>query len=122
MRLLLDTHAFIWLNEGDDRLPASARAIVDAADELHLSIASVWEAEIRRASGRLDVHPMATAAERTGIPLLTITAAHATAAAHLPRHHKDPFDRLLVAQAQLESLVLVSKDAVMRRYGIAVAW
>ena len=122
MRVLLDTHAFIWLTEGDRRLPASAQASIEEAEERYLSIGSVWEAEIKRALGRLKTLPLAAAAERVGMPLLAITAEHATAAARLPRHHGDPFDRLLVAQAQLEGLVLISKDEVMRRYGVAVAW
>lgn len=122
MRVLLDTHAFIWLHDGDERISHATRAIVDGAEEVHLSLASVWEAEIKRARGRLEAPPMAEAARRVDVPLVAITAEHVTTAAHLPRHHGDPFDRLLVAQAQLEGLVLISKDAVMRRYGIAVAW
>ncbi len=123
MRVLLDTHAFLWIVGANDRLlSATARGLIEAADERWLSLASVWEAEMKRAAGRLNTPPVAAAAGRLGIPLLPITAQHATTAAHLPFHHRDPFDRLLVAQAQLEGLVLVSKDAAMRRYGIAVAW
>lgn len=122
MRLLLDTHAFLWLVAGDERLPTTARTLVDAADAVLLSAASVWEAEIKRAAGQLDVPPIAQAAHRARVPRLDITAEHATIAAHLPLHHRDPFDRMLVAQAQAESLVLVSKDEAVRRYGVAVAW
>jgi len=120
--LLLDTHAFLWLVAGDDRLPTTARELVDAAEEVLLSSASVWEAEIKRAAGRLDAPPIAAAAERASIGSLAIAREHATAAAHLPPHHRDPFDRMLVAQARCESLVLVSKDESVRRYGVAVAW
>ncbi|HEX6388227.1 MAG TPA: type II toxin-antitoxin system VapC family toxin [Solirubrobacteraceae bacterium] len=122
MRFLLDTHAFLWLIAGDERLPATARASIDDADAVFLSAASVWEAEIKRAAGKLDVPPLEQAAARAVVPVLAITAAHATVAAHLPLHHRDPFDRMLVAQAQVERLVLVSKDDVLRRYGVATAW
>ena len=122
MTLLLDTHAFLWLVAGDDRLPPSVRALVGTADRLTLSAASVWEAETKRAAGRLRVGPVADAARRTGIPVLAVTAEHAHAAAHLPLHHRDPFDRMLMAQAMLEDLVLVSKDQAVRQYGVPTAW
>ena len=122
MRLLLDTHAFLWQVAGKEQLPASTRKLIAAADEVVLSVASVWEAEIKRAAGRLEAPAMVEAAARAGVRLLAITAEHATQAAQLPVHHRDPFDRLLVAQAQAESLVLVTKDAILGRYGIAVAW
>ncbi|MFC3688566.1 type II toxin-antitoxin system VapC family toxin [Aquipuribacter hungaricus] len=122
MRLLLDTHAFLWLVAGDERLPASARTLVAGAELVLLSAASVWEAEIKRAAGRLSVPPVTEAARRADVDVLAITAEHAQAAAHLALHHRDPFDRMLVAQAQLENLVLVSKDEVVRRYGVPTAW
>lgn len=122
MRLLLDTHAFLWLVAGDERFPASARTLVAGAELVMLSAASVWEAEIKRAAGRLAVPPVAAAARRADVDVLAITADHAHAAAHLPLHHRDPFDRMLVAQAQLERLVLVSKDDAVRRYGVPTAW
>lgn len=122
MRLLLDTHAFLWLVAGDERLPASARALVAGAETVMLSAASVWEAEIRRAAGRLAVPPVAAAARRADVDVLAVTADHAVAAAHLPLHHRDPFDRMLVAQARMEDLVLVSKDDAVRRYGVPTAW
>ncbi|MFC5379340.1 type II toxin-antitoxin system VapC family toxin [Aquipuribacter nitratireducens] len=122
MRLLLDTHAFLWLAAGDERLVPSARALIDRADSLVLSAASVWEAEIKRAAGRLGAPPLAEAARRLGVDVLPVTAEHATAAAHLALHHRDPFDRMLVAQARLEDLVLVTKDDALRRYGVPTAW
>jgi len=122
VRLLLDTHAFLWLVAGDERLPETARTLVASASEVLLSAASVWEAEIKRAAGRLDVPPVVGAARRARVPVLGVTAVHATAAAHLPLHHRDPFDRMLVAQAQVEGLALLSKDEAVRRYGVAVAW
>lgn len=122
MRLLLDTHAFLWLVAGDQRLPASARALVAGAERVLLSAASVWEAEIKRAANRLSIPPVVEAARRADVEVLPITADHAHAAAHLPMHHRDPFDRMLVAQAQLEGLVLVSKDEALRHYGVPTAW
>lgn len=122
MDLLLDTHAFLWLIAGDARLPPSAQRLIDSAAVVLLSAASVWEAELKRAAGRLAVPPLASAARAAGIGVLPITAEHAEAAAHLPLHHRDPFDRMLVAQAEVEALVLVSKDDAIRRYGAAVAW
>ncbi|MBA2346679.1 MAG: type II toxin-antitoxin system VapC family toxin [Solirubrobacterales bacterium] len=122
MKLLLDTHAFLWLTLGDDRLPQSARMIIDASDDIVLSTASVWEAEIKRAAGRLRVPPVEASAHAAGIPVIPVTATEATHAAGLPRHHRDPFDRMLVAQAQLSSRVLITRDADLRSYAVAVAW
>lgn len=122
MKTLLDTHAFLWLVAGDERLPDSVRRLVASASGVLLSAASVWEGEIKRAAGRLSVPPLAALARAVGVTVLPITAEHAEVAAHLPLHHRDPFDRMLVAQAQAESLVLVSKDEAMRRYGVPVAW
>jgi PIN domain nuclease of toxin-antitoxin system len=122
VRFLLDTHAFLWLVAGDERLPIRARELVDRAASVLLSSASVWEAEIKRAAGRLAAPPIAAAAERSGVGLLAITAEHATVAAQLPPLHRDPFDRMLVAQARVEGLVLVSKDDVLRGYGVPVTW
>lgn len=122
MKVLLDTHAFLWLVAGDERLPTTARTFVDAAEAVLLSAASVWEAEIKRAAGQLDAPRIADAAHRARVGRLDVTAEHATIAAHLPLHHRDPFDRMLVAQARAESLVLLSKDEAIRRYGVAVAW
>lgn len=122
MRVLLDTHTFMWLATDDPELPTRTSELIETAEAQTLSVASIWEGEIKRAAGRLDAPPFAEAARSVGIELLDITAAHATAAAALPRLHGDPFDRLLVAQAQLEGLVLVTKDEAIRRYGVPTAW
>lgn len=122
MKLLLDTHAFVWLLAGDHRLVPTARAAISRAASLQLSAASVWEGEIKRAAGRLTAPPLLEAARRAGIAILAITAEHATEAARLPLHHRDPFDRMLVSQARLESLVLVTKDRALGRYGVPVTW
>jgi len=80
----------LWLVAGDERLPATARTLIDDAEAVLLSAASVWEAEIKRAAGKLQTPPLEDAAARASVPVLAISAAHATAAAHLPLHHLDP--------------------------------
>lgn len=122
MRLLLDTHVLLWWLADDPKLPDSIKAAIAGADEVLLSAATAWEIAIKRAAGRLtvpfdDFEAVATA---EGFTLLPMTAAHAWAAGALPRHHGDPFDRILIAQAMLEGLVLVSIDGMMQRYGVAL--
>ncbi len=122
MRLLLDTHVLLWWLADDPKLPHSIRAAVETADEVVLSAATAWEIAVKRAAGRLtvpfdDFEALATA---EGFSLLPMTAAHAWAAGALPRHHGDPFDRILVAQAILDGLVLVSIDGMLRRYDVAL--
>lgn len=91
----------------------------DTKNEVFVSVASVWEIAIKRAAGKLQfAAPIAETVDRLGFELLPISAAHAEHAGGLPRHHGDPFDRLLVAQAMLEGLVLGTQDAAMRRYGV----
>ena len=121
MRLLLDTHVLIWWSGRKPIAAVAAEAISSPDNEVAISAASVWEAEIKAASGKLlltadlDSEP----AEH-GFQSLDISAAHARAAARLPKHHGDPFDRILVAQAQLEGLTLVTRDPVFDRYDVSV--
>ena len=122
MRLLLDTHAFLWLITGDARLAATTRSLIDAAESVLLSVASVWEAEIKRAAGHLDVPPVADAAERVDVSLLAVTGAHATAAAQLPLHHHDPFDRMLVAQAMNGNFTVIGSDRIFDDYEMKRVW
>jgi PIN domain nuclease of toxin-antitoxin system len=120
MRLLLDTHAFLWWLSDDPTLSPSAHAaICDAHALVHVSAASIWEIAIKAKLGRLDVQNADCAAEiaANGFLELAISARHAQSAGALPRHHEDPFDRMLVAQARLEDLVLVTHDRHLRRYG-----
>ena len=122
MRLLLDTHAFLWWCGDDPRLGDVERlAIRDGANEVFLSAASVWEMAIKQALGRLQVPERASAAvARLGFESLPIAFAHAEAAAVLPPLHRDPFDRLLVAQARTEGLTLVTRQLPIRAYpGVA---
>lgn len=118
MRLLLDTHVLLWAVLEDPRLSrAQAQAITEG--EVYLSAASVWEIGIKRAIGKLDVpDAIFDVAVDAGCRPLPISWTHAATAAALPPHHADPFDRMLVAQAQCEGLVLVSSDAKLSAYEV----
>ena len=118
MRLLLDTHAFLWWCEDDPKLGVAEReAIRDGANEVFLSAASVWEMAIKQGLGRLQVpEPPSVAAPRMGIVPLPVAFAHAEATGSLPSLHRDPFDRLLVAQARTEGMTLVTHDPLIRVY------
>lgn len=125
MRLLLDTHALLWALSGSGELPASLRdALEDQANMVFVSAASVWEMAIKQARGKLryPADEVAAALRRASLLELPVTVRHAEAAASLPPHHRDPFDRMLVAQAQLEGLSLVSRDPAVRRYQVTVLW
>ena len=123
MRLLLDTHVFLWWRANDDRLTEAARSAVADAEIVFVSAATAWEAAIKAALGRLRYPDTIEAGvEASGFEKLPITLAHAERAATLPRIHSDPFDRMLVAQAQSEALALVTSDRLLRRYGVSVLW
>lgn len=118
-RLLLDTHIFLWWRQDSPRLNAEARAAIATAEAVFISAASAWEAAIKVSLGRLKLpEPFAAGAEASGFDPLPITFAHAEAVAGLPTHHRDPFDRLLVAQAQVEALTLVSADRELGVYDV----
>ena len=120
MRLLLDSHVLLWLAGGDRCLASDATAaILDDANEALVSVASVWELEIKRAKGLLQVpQDLGTRLDPAGFELLEITLAHVVRAAELPLHHRDPFDRMLVAQAQAEGALLVTSDETLRAYDV----
>jgi len=118
MNLLLDTHVLIWWDEGR-KLAGSARRAIEEADTVYVSAASAWEVAIKIGLGRL--RPSRTvqeAVEESGFLELPITFRHAERAAGLPAHHRDPFDRLLIAQADVEGLVLVTRDPVFGQYDV----
>jgi PIN domain nuclease of toxin-antitoxin system len=123
VKLLLDSHAFLWWLAEDPKLSAEARqAVTDPASTVHVSAATVWELSIKAALGKLDLDG-ADLAEEIGendFLELPMTARHSLAAATLPRHHGDPFDRMLIAQAQLEGLTIVTRDPAFRAYGIDI--
>jgi PIN domain nuclease of toxin-antitoxin system len=127
MRLLLDTHAFLWFVAGHARLSRSARRALEQDEAtLFLSAASVWEMAIKASLGRLSLPETAAAYVagklQTGMQMLPLEWSHAAAVETLPFHHRDPFDRVLVAQAQIEDLSIVSGDPVFRKYGVRVVW
>ena len=127
MRLLLDTHAFLWFMAGDARLSGAARRAIEASDgEWWLSTASIWEMAIKSSLRRLMLPAQASdyIADKVqrGLQILAIDWPVAAAVEGLPFHHRDPFDRLIIAQAQAERLDMVTKDKVFRKYGVKVVW
>jgi PIN domain nuclease of toxin-antitoxin system len=128
MRLLLDTHAFLWFVMGDGRLSSVARAAIeDDANEKFVSAGSAWEIAIKVSLGKLDLKtPYAALLPReianNGFSYLTVEVSHTTLVASLPFHHRDPFDRLLIAQALAEGMSIVSADAAIEPCGVARVW
>ena len=123
MKLLIDTHAIIWWLAGDKRLSPTAREAIAAADvEAAVSVASVWEASIKRTAGRLRGPDLAAAVSAAGLPFLRIDERHAKLAGELPLLHRDPFDRMLVAQASVERVSIVTADDRIPRYDVPVLW
>jgi PIN domain nuclease of toxin-antitoxin system len=118
MRILLDTHVFIWAAIDSRKLGREARDAILAADEVYVSAASIWEIAIKARLGKIegDAGRMANAIEDSGFFALPVSAIHAAAVAHLPGHHSDPFDRLLIAQAITEPLVLFTADDMLSQY------
>ena len=119
-RLLLDTHAFLWCLAGAAKLSVTARtAITDGNNDVFVSAVSGWEIAVKQTKGHL-VAPdnLAAMVEDRGFAHLSLTFQHAERAGLLPMHHKDPFDRFLIAQAQAEDLTLVTNDAHIARYDV----
>jgi PIN domain nuclease of toxin-antitoxin system len=127
-RLLLDTHAFFWWVAGDERLSVGAReAIGEESDPIFVSAASVWEIATKHRLGKLPgasaiVGDLAGAIEGQGFVGLPITIRHGQAAGALPGPHRDPFDRMLIAQAMLDDLVLISNERAFDAYGVRRLW
>ena len=127
MKLLLDTHTFSWFIGGEPQLSAEARRLIeDEANTRYLSIASAWEVAIKAGLGKLDLRmPLAAfwaQIPRNGVALLPIAIEHLSAVSALPLHHRDPFDRLLIAQALVERLPIVSADPLFDAYPITRLW
>ena len=119
-RLLLDTHVFLWWLADHPRLGAESRAVIrEPANDVYVSAASGWEIAIKRQLGKLKVSDdLDAAVEAEGFSHLPITFFHGEQAGLLPGHHRDPFDRMLVAQAQAEGLVIVTADPKLTLYGV----
>ena len=123
MNLLLDTHVLIWWMQGSRRIgPRAKAAMFEAETRLWLSVASIWEMAIKSAIGRLSLdaplEKSVPALSKQGVRSLPISVGHALAAGALPRRHADPFDRMLIAQARCEDLVLVTADPAMEDYDV----
>ena len=118
MRVLLDTHLLLWALGSPLKLNAETRKLVDTS-EVYVSAASIWEISIKVALGKLkaDVAEVLAAVPAAGLSLLPITGEHAARVARLPALHKDPFDRMLVAQAVTEPMILLTNDKALGRYG-----
>ncbi len=128
MRLLLDTHAFIWWDSEPARLPpAVLAACQDLQNSLLLSVAGVWEMQIKLQLGKLQLivplgEMIETQQQSNNLEILPVRLAHVLALQDLPSYHKDPFDRLIIAQAGVEDAVLVSNDSLFTKYPVQVLW
>ena len=120
MPLLIDTHILLWADERPRMIVQPLRAAMrDEANEVVVSAATVWEIAIKRAIGKLRFdRPIVAAVLALGFEILPVAGVHAEHAGGLPRHHNDPFDRMLIAQAYLEGMVLGTQDGRMRAYGV----
>lgn len=128
MKLLLDTHEFIWWDGEPKRLPPRILALCqDPSHELLLSVASLWEMQIKSRMGKITLRkPLRTLVEEqqqtNGLSLVAVRAAHVFDLDSLPLLHKDPFDRIIVAQARVEGFHLIGHDAIMSQYDVDVVW
>src|SRR5262245_18469359 len=118
MLLLIDTHLLLWTLYAPEKLTATARQLIKMSD-VYVSAASLWEIRIKAARGKLDASSsrVLAAVEPSGFSMLPISGEHASQVVDLPMHHRDPFDRCLIAQARLEPMGLLSNDKVLRAYG-----
>ncbi len=128
MKMLLDTHAFIWWDSAPDKLSPQARtACEDRTNLLLLSVASAWEMQIKLELGKLHLRlplaeVIATQQQTNDLQVLPVGLRHVLALQGLPIHHKDPFDRLLIAQANVEEATLISHDPLFARYPLKLLW
>ena len=128
MRYLLDTHALLWYTLGDPKMSGAATAlIVDPANEILISPACYWEIAIKVSIGKLSLHQpyedfMDDCLNKYGFAILPVEPKHTARVIGLPFHHKDPFDRLLVAQALVENIPIISNDPALDAYGVKRLW
>jgi len=118
MKLLLDTHIYLWWLEDSPALPASARKMIETAETVFISSASLWESAIKSGIGKLDVNQeeLVSGIRASGFVELPVRSEHTVALLRLDNHHKDPFDRMLLAQAISEPLHLLTADSIFARY------
>jgi PIN domain nuclease of toxin-antitoxin system len=125
-QFLLDTHTFIWLSENSDELPSNLKDVIEEADIVYLSIVSLWEIAIKLNLGKLslkqDYEAIEIELKASDILLLPITFNDTIQIRDLPLHHRDPFDRMLIAQAITRSLTVISRDAAFDAYPIQRLW
>ena len=128
MRYLLDTHAFLWWTQDDQRLSRRVRAILaDGANSILLSVASLWEISIKVQIGKLSMPQptdryLTSQLDKNAITTLPAEAGHVLQLFRLPNHHKDPFDRLLVAQSRAEGLPILTADPMVMKYPVETIW
>jgi len=128
MRLLLDTHSFLWFINGDNKLSSRARNLItDLDNQVLVSIASLWEISIKAGLGKLELsHPFEELIPEqlalNEIDQISINLDHLAKLIYLPFYHRDPFDRLIIAQALVEDLPIITKDSVFQAYSIEVIW
>lgn len=118
MRLLLDTHIYLWAVADDRKMSKTARTLIAEADDVFVSSASIWEASIKAGLGKLDAdaNELVAAIHMSGFTELPVRAVHAAMVRNLPDIHRDPFDRLLIAQALCEPLRLITADGYLAKY------
>ncbi|MEH1127634.1 type II toxin-antitoxin system VapC family toxin [Micromonospora sp. CPCC 206061] len=121
MRLLLDTHVVLWWLADDPTLSDTLKSVLDSEPDVYLSPVTVWEIAIKQAAGKIkEPADLPERLRNSGFKELSVTSEHAVAAGRLPMLHRDPFDRMLVAQARCADLMLVTRDADIRRYEVPV--
>ncbi|MDL1909217.1 type II toxin-antitoxin system VapC family toxin [Chloroflexi bacterium CFX6] len=128
MKILLDTHAFLWWDSSPERLaPSAASLLNDPENSIIVSVASAWEIQIKKQLGKITLSvPLMEMLESqqqvNGVEILPVNLNHVLSLDGLPTHHKDPFDRILIAQAKAEGFVIASADPVFSKYGVEVIW
>ena len=127
MNVLLDTHVLLWFMDGDEKMPAAVKEVIHNTDnKVYVSIASIWEIAIKYSIGKLKlkkgIENFLTRIDENGFILLEIDTKHIIAVTKLPFIHRDPFDRMLVAQATVESLYVMTVDSNIIQYNVDVVW
>lgn len=121
-QFLIDTHVLLWAISGDQRLLQRHREVIDRGEGLTISVVSIWEIAIKRSTGKLIIDGnLLDMISSRGIPILRVDEHHAMRVEHLALHHRDPFDRLLIAQAQTENLSILTADPLFSHYDVALA-